>query len=71
MLLLTGTLAHPWCPPPYLGPGPSTSLSAVPHHWLDWVEQSGSLLRSAEITSHGHNSSNSISMHSGHRPLDR
>lgn len=54
---------------PYLGPGPSTSLSAVPHHWLHWVEQSGSLFRSAEITSHGHNSSNSISNHS-HRPLD-
>ncbi|XP_057372867.1 protein timeless-like [Daphnia carinata] len=54
---------------PYLGPGPSTSLSAVPHHWLHWVEQSGSLFRSAEITSHGHNSSHSISNHS-HRPLD-
>ncbi|XP_046461857.1 protein timeless-like isoform X1 [Daphnia pulex] len=62
-----GSLPLTW--QPYLGPGPSTSLSAVPHHWLHWVEQSGSLFRSAEITSHGHNSSHSISNHS-HRPLD-
>lgn len=65
---LAGSCPSAW--QPYLGPGPSTSLSAVPHHWLHWVEQSGSLFRSAEITSHGHNSSHSMSNHS-HRPLDR
>lgn len=38
--------------PSYLGPGPSKYFSAMPHHWLHWVEQSGGLLRSAEGTSH-------------------
>jgi len=37
--------------PSYLGPGPSKYSSAMPHHWLHWVEQSGGLLRSAEGTS--------------------